>query len=189
MQPSRNLTQPERRRFTVAMNFRASRLKLGDWLLGLSSLALLIVLFAFPWFAVSGNFAKVAAAGGAIVSANGWQTFTVIGPLTVLVALLGIAAWTLQATSARPAPAVLTTIVLAPFSLLLLIWLILRVLIFPPQLQVGVGATGNVLVGKPAAYVAIVLSLLLVVGVWLSLRRDAVDPADAPQQIELVPLG
>lgn len=171
------------------MNFRLSRLGFGDWLIGPAALILLVVLFAFPWFAISGNFATEAAAGGATVSANGWQTFTVVGPLSVIVGILGIVAWGLQAFRSSPALGILTTIVLAPFSLLLFVWLAVRVLLLPPKLHVGIGATGNVLVGKPAAYIAVVLSLLILVGVWASLRREGIDPADAPRQIETFPLG
>jgi hypothetical protein len=171
------------------MRFRASRLGPGDWLIGPASVALLVVLFAFPWFGVAANFAKVEGAMGAIVNANGWNTFTVIGPLTVIVAALGMLTWLLQALRSTPAPGILGTIVLAPFSLLLFVWLVCRVLIFPPQRDLGIGSHGNDIVGKPAAYVAVVLSLIVVIGVWMSLRREGVDPADAPRQIETFPLS
>jgi hypothetical protein len=171
------------------MNFRASRLGPGDWLIGPASVALLVVLFAFPWFGVASNFARVEGALGATINANGWGTFTVVGPLSVIVGALGILSWLFQALRSSPGPGVLTTIVLAPFSLLLFLWLIARVLIFPPHRDLGIGTGGNDLVGKPAAYIAVVLSFLILLGVWISLRREGVDVADAPHRIETFPLG
>lgn len=171
------------------MKIRFTRLGLGDWLDGLASVALLVVLFALPWFAVHANFMPVLSRLGETVSANGWQTYTVVGPLTVLVCGLGLAQWLLQLTRSAPALPILVTVVQAPLSLVLLIWLIVRVLIFPPSMNMPLGGTGNALTARPGAYIAVALAAAIVLGVLISLRRDGVDPADTPAQIETFQLS
>ncbi len=38
------------------MRFRLSRLTLGEWLVGLASLALIVDVFALPWFHMTGGW-------------------------------------------------------------------------------------------------------------------------------------
>jgi len=98
------------------MKARSSRLGLGDYLLVGGALALLIVLFALPWYQVQLRFRGTLLLMGQGLRASGWETFTWIGPLCVLVALLALAAGWFQLTRDSPALAIVTTIVLAPLS-------------------------------------------------------------------------
>jgi len=139
------------------MSFHAARLRAPEWALGIASLALLVVLFALHWY------------GGA----NGWQSLTVLGPLTALVAVLGLAVWALQATQSAPALPVVLVVVELALGLILVVALIVRVAIDPPKL---------------GAYLGLVLAVLVELAAYASLRHDGVAEADAPRRIETFPL-
>src|SRR5215475_2974382 len=100
------------------MSFRLARLRPPEWALGVVSVALLVVLFGLHWY------------GGD----NGWQSLTVLGPLTAVVAALGIAVWVLQATQSAPALPVALVVVELTLGLILVIGLIVRVAIGSPKL-------------------------------------------------------
>jgi hypothetical protein len=139
------------------MSFRIARLRAPEWALGIASAALLVVLFALDWYA----------------GANGWQSLTVLGPLTAVVAVLGLAVWVLQATQSAPALPIVLTVVELAVGLILVIALIVRVAVDPPKL---------------GAYLGLALALLVVLAAYASLRRDGVADADAPQPIETLPV-
>lgn len=135
------------------MSFRLGRLRAPEWGLGLVSVALLVVLFALHWYR----------------GLTGWQCLTALGPFTAVVAALGIALWILQAVSWAPALPVSLTIVELSLGLVLVIWLVVRFAITPPQ---------------AGGWVGLALAVGLVLAAYLSLRVDGVDDADAPQSIE-----
>lgn len=139
------------------MSFRPARLRPPEWGLGVVSVALLVVLFALRWYR----------------DGNGWQSVTVLGPFTAVVAALGIAIWVLQATQGAPALPVALVVVELALGLVLVLALVIRVLIDPPKL---------------GGYVGLALAVLVVVAAYASLRRDGVADADAPQWIETLPL-
>jgi hypothetical protein len=170
------------------MRPRPSRLAIGDYLAVAGALALLIVLFAFPWYQVQPRTASTLLLMGERLSANGWQTFTWIGPLCVLVALLALGAGWFQLTRASPALAIVTTIVLTPLALLLVVALVVRVLISTPSVQLPAGG-GGALQTCTAAYIGLAAAILITAGAWLSLRRDGIDPGDSPADVETVQLS
>src|SRR5215469_14046832 len=100
------------------MSFRLARLRPPEWALAAVSVGLLVVLFALPWYGRE----------------NGWQSLTVLGPLTAMVAALGIAACVLQATQRAPALPVALAVIELALGLILGIALIVRVVIDPPKL-------------------------------------------------------
>jgi hypothetical protein len=135
------------------MSFRADRLRASEWALGIASAALLVVLFALHWY------------GGD----NGWQTLTVLGPLTAVVAVLGLASWALQATRSAPALPVALVVIELALGLILVVGLVVHVLIDTP---------------KAGAYLGLALAVCVVLAAFASLRQDGVADADAPQWIE-----
>jgi hypothetical protein len=173
--------------------FRADRLGLGDWLIGVASLALIVDVFALPWFGYAHGI-ESASFGSQHVSVrligsthiNGWEAFGILGPLTVFVCLLGIAIWCLQAVRPSPALPVVSTIAAAPLAAWLLIGLAISVLLDPP----GVVGLPAFLVAKvplhtyAGAYIGVFLSLVIAVGIYVSLRRDGVAVGDSPAGIE-----
>jgi hypothetical protein len=151
------------------MRFRLSRLTLGEWFLGLASAGLIVDVFALTWFHVGGG-----------PQADGWQSLDVLAPFTLAVAALGVIVWWLTATRRAPGlPASLTAVLLG-LSLILIVWLLVRVFLDVP----GLGP-GGIHVGRDAgSYVAVGLALVLFAGSYLSLRREGVAEVDAVTYVE-----
>lgn len=166
------------------MNLRTRRLTHAEWLLGLSSLLLLIDLFGLSWFAYQPRVHAIMAALGQSVSANGWNTFTVVGPLTLIVGLAGLAIWFL--TAARPSPAlpVVMTTLLLPVSAAQAVLVAVRVLVDPPSVRLAQVNGADAIEARPGAYIGLALSILVFTGVYLALRRDSVPEEDSPAWIE-----
>jgi hypothetical protein len=168
----------------AAVSFRATRLGAGERLLGIGSVALLVDLFGLAWFAYRPRFHATAVMLGQRVSANGWQTFEVVGPLTLVVCVAGIAICWLAATRRSPALPVVITTLLVPVSLALVVVLAIRVLLDQPSVRLLQAGGANVLEARPGAYAGLVLSVVVAVGAWLSLRRDGVAPEDSRAVLE-----
>lgn len=168
------------------MHFRTTRLTLGEWLLGAGSLLLLLDLFGLSWFAYLPRFHGLAVMLGQTPSANGWNTFTILGPLTLVVCVAGIAAAVLTATRRSPAVPVVIVTLLLPVSFVQAVLVAIRVLLDRPAVHLVQAGGANVIEPRPGAYLGLALSVAVFVGVYLSLRRDAVAAEDSPAQIELV---
>jgi hypothetical protein len=164
------------------VSFSATRLGAADWLIGTGAAALLIDLFAVPWFAYRPQYQGIAIVLARRVSLNGWQAFTLVGPLTLLVSVTGAAVFWLQGARRSPALPVAVTTLLAPVALVLLVTLGVRVLFDQPNVALSGG--GNALEARPGAYLALGLSLVICVGLYLSLRREGIATEDAPSAIE-----
>ena len=171
-------------RRSVAVGFKATRLAAGEWILGIGSVALLVDLFGLAWFAYKPRYHVTALMLGQRVSANGWQTFEVVGPLTLLVCVAGIAICWLAATRRSPALPVVVATLLVPVSLALAVLLAVRVLLDQPSVHLLQAGGANVLEAKPGAYVGLVLSVMVAAGAYLSLRREGVPPEDSPAMFE-----
>jgi hypothetical protein len=166
------------------MTVRLTRLGLSDWLLGIASLLLLVDLFGGTWFEYRPAYRAVATMLGQSTSANGWQAFQVIGPLTLVVCVVGVAICFLTVMRRSPAlPVVMTTLV-APVSLVVAILVTIRVLLDPPSVHLAQAGGANVIETGAGAYIGLALSVALFAGLYLSLRRDGVAPEDAPASIE-----
>jgi hypothetical protein len=114
------------------------------------------------------------------VHANGWQSLDVLGPFTLVVSVLGVLVWWLAATRRAPAlPASLAVIELG-LSLVLLVWLLVRVFLDVP----GIGPAGAAVGPQAGAYIALALALALMAGAYRSLRREGVADADAVMFVE-----
>jgi hypothetical protein len=166
------------------MRFRSTRLGLGERLLGVGSVLLVVDLFAVPWFAYRPQFHATAVMLGQRVSANGWQTFEVIGPLALLVCLVGIAIWLLTATRRSPAVPVVLTTLLMPVSFVLALLVAIRVLVDRPTVHLAQAGGANVIEPRAGAYLGLALSLVIFAGLYLSLRREGMAREDSPATIE-----
>lgn len=174
---------------SAPLTVRFTRLGVGEWVLGSGSVLLLIDLFGVSWFGYNPRFHATAVMLGQQVSASGWQSFEVIGPLAVVVSLAGIAVWYLTATRRSPAlPVVLTTLLL-PVSLALAVLVAVRVLLDPPSVQLAQAGGANVIEAQPGSYVGLALTVAVFIGAYLASRREAVSPEGSPTPIETVRLG
>ena len=168
------------------MSLRMTRLSAGEWLLGVSSVFLLVDLFGVSWFAYGSRFHAVAAMLGQSSSANGWNTFNVLGPLTLVVCMAGIATVLLAVARSSPALPVVINTLLLPVSFVLAVLVAVRVLIDAPSVRLIQAGGANVISAQPGAYVGLALTLALFAGAYLSMRRDAVAAEDSPIDIEHV---
>ncbi len=125
------------------MTVRLTRLGLGDWLVGIASLLLLIDLFGATWFEYRPAYQAVVTLLGQRTSANGWQAFEVIGPLVVVVCVLGVAICFLTATRRSPAVPVVMATLLAPVSFVLAILVAIRVLLDQPSVHLAPAGRGR----------------------------------------------
>jgi hypothetical protein len=166
------------------MGLRTTRLTLGEWLLGVGSVLLLVDLFGVSWFAYGSRFHALAVMLGQSTSANGWNTFNLVGPLTLVVCLAGVAAALLTAVRLSPAVPVVIVTLLLPVSFVQMIWVAFRVLLDGPSVHLVQAGGANVIEARPGAYLGLALSIVVFAGVLLSLRRDGVAVEDSPVRIE-----
>src|SRR5579863_2684320 len=149
------------------MTVRSTRLRLGERLLGLASVLLLVDLFGATWFGYRAQYRAVATMLGQLPNANGWQTFDVIGPLAVVVCVLGIAICVLTATRRSPAVPIVLTTLLAPVSLVLAVLVAIRVLLDQPSVHLAQAGGANVIEAHVGAYVGLLLSVAVFAGLYL----------------------
>lgn len=163
------------------MSVRTTRLSVGEWLLGISSVLLFVDLFAATWFEYRPlqSHAPIGRLGEHL-GASGWRAFDVIGPLALVVCAAGIAICWLAATRRSPAVPVVSATLLAPVSFVMAILIAIRVLLDRPSVHLLHGGGANAVEAKPGAYVGLALSLAIFSGVYLVLRRDGVAPDDSP---------
>lgn len=169
--------------------FRIDRLRLGEWLIGLSALALLLDLLLIPWYSLRATFRATSAEFGAATSATGIQAHHLLGALAILCALMGLLAWGLQATQRGPAAPLCATVVVFLLCLPLCVGLLVRVVFDPPAVLV-LGAPGvNTIQTDVGAVVGLFLAWGLLLGTWVSMRADGIAAADAPRGIETLRLA
>lgn len=162
------------------MSFDLRRLRGGEWIVGVASLALLVILFTLPWYGLSGPFSHTAATLGLKVTADGWQSLSNVRFLILVVGIGGVAVWWLQATHAAPALPVSAVVLELTLAFVLLIALIRRVLLDVP---------GNGLIdARSGAYASLALSAAILIGGYVSLRQDGSAADDAPDRIEILRL-
>lgn len=165
------------------MSAKATRLGFGEWLLGFTSVLLLIDMFGVSWFAYAPRYHAIAIMLGQRVSATGWETFSILGPLALIVSASGLAAaWS---TASRPSPAVpvVITTLLAPLALLLAVLVAIRVLLDRPAVHLAQAGGANVITVRPGAVAGVVLGFGVFAGCLMALRRDGVAAADTPGSI------
>ena len=170
------------------MRLRATRVNGGEWLLVVSSVLLLIDLFGLSWFGYPARFHAVAAMLGQSSSADGWNSFTVLGPFGLLLCLAGLSIAGFAATRLSPALPVVTTTLLLPVSFVFAVLVAFRVLLDPPSVHLVQAGSGNVIETRAGAYVGLVLSIAIFVGTYLAMRRDSVSRVDSPPSVERIEL-
>jgi hypothetical protein len=167
------------------------RVRAGEGQVGIASVALLVVLFALPWYRVTVGRASFFGPG---MDRTGWQSLSILGPLCLVVGVVGVGVLVLQAACRAPALPVSATVIETAISLALTIGLLVRVFIAEPPFTVahvgGVVLFSGHLDGRVetlfGGYVGFVLALLVLIGCYRSLRDDGIAPPDGPGEIELI---
>lgn len=152
---------------TSGLAFRVSRLRWPEWVVGISGLLLLILLFAPTWYTVT-----IPAPGFGLpgqYSVNGWDGLAHAHWLLLVTIIAALALFVLQTTSRSPAWPVTFSWLVFVLGILSTLWLIIRVPIKPP---------GS---AQAAAWVALVTSAVLTVAGLRSFSTEGIAPEDAPE--------
>jgi hypothetical protein len=152
------------------------RIRLGEALMGVGAIALFLLLFA-DWFKGGG------------VSRSGWSSVGWALDI-LLVAVLAMVALTLAFTvgRAKVAIAVGADVLTVALSIITFVIALLRVLIFQPDLDLGLG--NEAVTVQLAGYLGLLALALIVVGSWITIgdeRTDAPDSAYTPPPARPVP--
>lgn len=156
--------------------FSLSRLRGGEWMMGLAALALLVILFALPWYGFESVYAHNAAALGQKVHFSGWQSLSVIRVLVLILVAGAFAAFYLQARCAAPAIPVCAVVLETAFGLVVVAALIDRVLVNVPNV--------HLLQAEYGGYIALALAVAIVVGGYISMRQEGAPTPGTAVPIE-----
>lgn len=161
--------------------FSLARVRAGEWMIGLGALALLVVLFALPWYGFEAVYAHNAAALGQKVQFSGWQSLSVMRVLVLILVAGGFAVFYLQARFVAPAIPVCATVLETAFALVVVVCLVYRVLISVPNV--------HLLQAEYGAYIALALATAILVGGYASLRQDQAPEPGTEVEIEYLRLA
>lgn len=162
------------------MGVTLTRLRRGEYIVGVSSLVLLASMFLLGWYGLNQRLAPTAAQLGLSTSSDGWDGLSHVRWLLLVTIAAGFALVFFQATRRAPAIPVSLSVIVTVLALLSLLALVYRVLLSPP----GQG----VLDVKIGAVVGLVSTFTLTCGGYLSMRNEGIAPDDAPAEIESVKL-
>jgi hypothetical protein len=164
------------------MSFRVARIRAGEWIMGLAGLALIVVVFALPWYGFYGTYSTAyrEITGGA-TSYAAIPSLNVFGPLALLAGVGGLSTWWLQGTRRAPAVPVSSTVLTTALTFVVLVGLFVRVVVALPY-------DSTFIEPKAGAWAGLGLSALLLLGGYVSLRQDGIRPEDGPGTIETLRL-
>jgi hypothetical protein len=141
------------------------RLRHGEWIAGVSGVALLVSLF-LDWYSGPGG-----------ASANGWESFSVTDVLLAISALWGIALALGAATQRSPAVPQAVGQLTVPFAFVAAVAVVIQALSLPE------GASAR----EVGLWLGIVATLGVLVGAWRSIGDQSFPRAVAPN-VEVTPL-
>lgn len=159
------------------------RLRKGEWLTAVASIALLVTMF-LPWFGADLPGGSVAVPD---VTATAWQAHTVFDVVLALIAAMGLGVAALAALRRVPAAPVAAAVITAGTAILLAPILLLRI-VFPP-------GPNALIEPRFGAWLGLLCVVGIAAGAWLTMgdeRTDAADPPFVPAQPvppEVAPVG
>jgi len=156
------------------------RLRKGEWLAGLSGVALAILLFV-PWYEVADAGASadgwVAYAPLAQLGVSAWQAFAVVDLLLAVTALLGLGVAAMAALHRAPALPLATAVVATAAGIVTLLVVLYRIVDQP--------GSNDLVQVRFGAYLGLLAVLAVAAGGWVTIadeRTDAAPPLDVPAQ-------
>ena len=150
-----------------------ARLRFGDWVMGISGLAVLLVMF-LDWYEVP----TVAGTTGL----NAWESFAVNDVILALAAVMAIAAFIAAATQPTAAVPLALASLAALVAIIALVLITIRV-IWPPDLVEGL-ETGR----ETGAWLGLVAIAALVGGCMVSIRDERLPKPEHPVEPRFVQL-
>jgi hypothetical protein len=119
------------------------RLRIGEWIFGVSAAVLLISLF-LPWWGLEGDWIGLGPGGpvegpdqgaGVVTTWSAWQVFSVADVLLALLALLALVVWVLVARWSAPGLGLAGEVLLTPLAIVLAVVVLVQVLGTPGSLE------------------------------------------------------
>ena len=120
------------------------RLRVGEWIFGVSAVVLLVSLF-LPWWGLKGNWIDLGPGGPVeggftesldkVTTWTAWQVFSVADLLLALLALLALVVWTVVARATAAGPGVAGETLLLPLAVIAAIVALVQVLGTPDTLE------------------------------------------------------
>jgi hypothetical protein len=152
------------------------RIRRGEALLGVGAIGLFVALFA-DWFSGGG------------VKQSGWSSLG-WALIVLIVALLATAAVVLVATAVKAKPAIVvgSGVILSALSIVTLVVALLRVLLFQPALDMGLG--NDAVSVEVAGYLGLLALVAITAGAWIAMgdeRTEAPESAYTPPPPRPVP--
>jgi hypothetical protein len=164
------------------MDFNPARLRLGEWIVGISGLLLLASMFLLDWYGLKAPFAQGYAVLGRATGFDVWNALSNIRWLLLLCTLSAGALVYFQASRRAPAIPVSLSVIVTSLGIVGLLALLYRVLIDIP------GPSG-LIETRVGAWVGLLSVIGLIYGGYRSMREEGVAPEDAPSEIETIRLG
>jgi hypothetical protein len=130
-------------------------------IVAIASVALLVLMLVVHWNA----------------SRTGWQALSHLRWLILVTVVSGLALAWFQATRRAPAVPVTFAVIVTTLALPTVAWLVYRVVASPPAHQ------------RVGAALGLLSELALLVGGFVSMRQEGIDPADEPAHIPTVTTG
>jgi hypothetical protein len=153
------------------------RLRIGEWIFGVSAAVLLISLF-LPWWGLEGDWIGLGPGGpiegpdqepGVGTTWTAWQVFSVADILLALLALVALVVWVLVARWSAPGPGLAGEALLTPLAVALAIVVLVQVLGTPGTLEAPPTFDATVEYG---AWLGLLSTLGLLVGLLAGMRDE-----------------
>jgi hypothetical protein len=119
------------------------RLRVGEWIFGVSGAVLLVSLF-LPWWGLEGSWIELGPGGpvegldqgvGAVTTWSAWQVFSVADILFFLLALLALVVWALVARAPAPGLGLTAEALLTPLAIATMVVALVQILGTPGTLE------------------------------------------------------
>jgi hypothetical protein len=164
------------------------RLRIGEWIFGVSGIVLLVSLF-LPWWGLEGVWTGLGPGGpvegGFVDSADpgtttwtAWQVFSVADVLLGLLGVLAIVVWVLVARWSAPAPGLAGEVLLTPFAIAVTIVVLAQVLGTPEVLEVPPPIPSPTL--QPGAWLGLLASCGVLFGLLVGMRDERLSEPGRP---------
>jgi hypothetical protein len=142
----------------------------GETIAAIAGLALLVVMFFFPWFGVSTSGIPAA---GELPSADAWQSFTLIDLFLFLTVLVAVGGAVLAAGSRSVNTPVATSAITCVFGILATLLILFRIA-FPPELVSGGSGLGSLFdtSREVGVYLGLLASIAIVYGSWTAMKEE-----------------
>jgi hypothetical protein len=162
------------------MSFDISRLRRADQIIAGGAIALFIFMFFFKWYGVSSNVPSIAGVN-VNVSRSGWDTFTNsrwIWLITIIIALLVVAAAGLQRHVESPVQPSVLVAGLGALSTLLIIYRILH----HPSASASIGSFHASAGIKIGIWLGLIAAAAITYGGYLAMQSEGTSIADVRDQ-------